>query len=215
MDQYLFRCYGAVGMKAYTRAYYLTFPAYLWAGHHSFRDRMLQLDDKDFMAAARRSNLHHELTRYLLHPRSQYHPDTLFRKYDGTHTDSIVTATRTGQKQLVQEMLSRDPTLLNRCFDDCTLVYHAAFCGHADLLNWLLEQGGNADWQRTYKNSCDRIRPVVKSHMKMLETREAAAALIQKHLHAWMWKPVTNDGKIGINARLLLTDLQEIIPYSS
>lgn len=40
--------------------------------------------------------------------------------------------------------------------------------------------------------------------------REHAARVIQRAMHAWLWKPETKDGKGGINVRLLEKTLRDI-----
>lgn len=80
------------------------------------------------------------------------------------HQHDLFLATRTGQIRQVQQILSKRPDDLNRVSteDAITLVYHAAFCGHKELLLWLLEEGGQADWLRTYMVSCNIIRDILK-----------------------------------------------------
>lgn len=209
LKHFLLRCHQVNGIKAYTCTFWRTELSFTpWADENRYLWKYLSDRNPEyFMKEATKVGLGNALRHHLQEHRRRLIHDNLFKKYVDTSTDSIVTATRTGRMQLVQDMLKKDPRLLNKAEDGMTIVYHAAFCGHANLLRWLLEQGGAADWDRTYINSCDRIRPIIKVHSR----RDIAARCIQKHLHNWLWKPVTNDGKRGINARLLLRDLNDLM----
>ena len=132
----------------------------------------------------------------------------------GAHDHHLLLATRTGQTTQVQQILSSHPGYLNRVSSDdaTTLLYHAAFCGHAQLLKWMLEEGGQADWQRTYMASCcPIIRDVLRPYVNQDKKEQAAIRVIRKHMgahvHNWLWKPITRDGKPGIFARMLIRDM--------
>ena len=113
----------------------------------------------------------------------------------------------------MQQILLSRPNDLNRVSseDATTLVYHAAFCGHSELLQWLLEEGGKADWPRTYMASCLGIRDILKPYTIHGNKKRAAMHVIKRHMgahvHNWLWKPITRDGKPGIFARLLVKDM--------
>lgn len=129
------------------------------------------------------------------------------------HQHDIFLATRTGQIRQVQQILLKRPDDLNRVSteDATTLVYHAAFCGHKELLLWLLEEGGQADWLRTYMASCNIIRDILKPYTVHENKKRTAIHVIKRHLgmrvHNWLWQPITRDGKPGVFARLLVKDL--------
>lgn len=42
---------------------------------------------------------------------------------------------------------------------------------------------------------------------KLVKKKEASAKIIQKNCHNWLWKPVCDDGTVGINPRLSLKQL--------
>ena len=129
------------------------------------------------------------------------------------HQHDIYLATRTGQIRQVQQILLKRPDDLNRVSteDATTLVYHAAFCGHKELLLWLLEEGGQADWLRTYMASCNIIRDILKPYTVHENEKRTAIHVIKRHLgirvHNWLWQPITRDGNPGIFARLLVKDM--------
>ena len=111
-------------------------------------------------------------------------------------------ATRIGQTRTVRQIISRRPDYLNKVSTDdgTTLVYHAARCGHIKVLQYLLNAGDEADWQRTYMASCcPAIRAILKPYVTAVKKKQAAIIVIRKHLavpvHNWLWKPITRDGK--------------------
>lgn len=201
----LHQCYAAAGIQVFTCQYWWCLKDHAWSQQNRmiYREFANYSPDK-FKEAAEQLGVWDELKEYRRKLRSRYDHDVVFRKYETTDTSDIVNATRTGRMDIVQRLIQADPSLLNTERDDMTLVYHAAFCGHTRLLEWLLFQGGTADWDRTLINSPDRIRPIIKRHMR----ENAAAMCIQRCLHSWLWDPVTKDGMHGINARLLVQDLE-------
>lgn len=123
-------------------------------------------------------------------------------------------ATRTGQTSTIEHIISRRPDYLNKVSTDdgTTLVYHAARCGHTEVLQYLLDAGDQADWQRAYMASCcPTIQATLKPYINAAKKKQAAMIVIRKHLavpmHAWLWKPVTRDGKHGVFARLLVKEM--------
>lgn len=205
--QCLHQCYATAGIQVFTCQYWWYLQDTAWARqNHVIYRGFANYSSNNFKEAAEQLGLWEELKEHRRKLRCRYDHDVIFRKYETVDTNDIVNATRIGRMDIVQRLLQQHPKLLNAERDDMTLVYHAAFCGHTRLLEWLLVQGGTADWDRTLMNSSDRIRPIIKRHMR----QDAAARCIQRHLHSWLWDPVTKDGMQGINARLLVQDLEGI-----
>lgn len=100
-------------------------------------------------------------------------------------------ATRTGQTSTIEHIISRRPDYLNKVSTD---------------------DGDQADWQRAYMASCcPTIQATLKPYINAAKKKQAAMIVIRKHLavpmHAWLWKPVTRDGKHGVFARLLVKEM--------
>lgn len=154
---------------------------------------------------AQRWGLYDEWKKYR-HHLTQTREHTLWSKFDTVCTGNIWLATKMGKWLTVSKLLKKHPRLLNQNDQyDSSILYYAAFCGHENILDMLLDMGGSCDWDRAIAKT-----PTLKMRAKLrrYKTRNEAAKTIQKHMHDWLWKPKprTRDGKYGIHMRLVLRD---------
>lgn len=128
----------------------------------------------------------------------------LWHKFDRWQTDDMWLATRLGKTDTILKELTKDKKYLTmRDEYDNTILYYATFCGHFCLVDQLLRRGAVCDWDRTMMStSNNEIKMILKRHLHL----QRAARTIQKHMHNWLWRPITRDGKLGINARLMLKE---------
>ena len=62
---------------------------------------------------------------------------------------------------------------------------------------------------KTWEDYINKVMLCQRQIKKWFARRKRKATIISRHCHDWVWKPVCNDGKIGIRLRLDLKYLEE------